>query len=379
MKYVYYAYDYNSSHLNHFKFPFKIDLSGAKKAFNNTASNAKKTLDKAAKTVSDISKNASSKASKTVKTAANNLDREWKKHKWVDRKRDKNGKWIYDYGFGFPGEGNKKKTKKGTNYGDVTNYDTDLALTIHRNAPHSMFDAASPVWYAKNELHKPSLLSTTINNVMDTIGGNKNVLSMAYDSFMTNKKLANAYARKAAEPVDKKTGFHLKAKGSSKEDDLRDTNPSYGQIDGTGKMNCYACTLAYDLRRRGYDVNAVEDGNGASMGTITSFYKNPKMTYVGRDNTPKLSSNSSYRVTSELKDSLMKEPSGSRGYLCLDWAVGSGHAVAYEREGDKVYIYDAQCGERVDIEKYGDLASSAVCFRTDNLEIDTDEAKKVVY
>lgn len=31
-------------------------------------------------------------------------NREWKKHKWVARKRGKNGKWIYDYGDGFPDE-----------------------------------------------------------------------------------------------------------------------------------------------------------------------------------------------------------------------------------------------------------------------------------
>lgn len=36
---------------------------------------------------------------------------EWKKHKWVARKRGKDGKWIYDYGDGFPDEktGEKKK------------------------------------------------------------------------------------------------------------------------------------------------------------------------------------------------------------------------------------------------------------------------------
>ncbi len=34
-----------------------------------------------------------------------------KRHKWIDRKRGPNGKWIYDYGDGFPGEKRKKKFK----------------------------------------------------------------------------------------------------------------------------------------------------------------------------------------------------------------------------------------------------------------------------
>lgn len=39
-------------------------------------------------------------------------NREWKNHKWVARKRGKNGKWIYDYGDGFPDEKTgEKKTK----------------------------------------------------------------------------------------------------------------------------------------------------------------------------------------------------------------------------------------------------------------------------
>lgn len=38
-------------------------------------------------------------------------DRMKKNHKWVDRKRGPDGKWIYDYGDGFPGEKRKKKFK----------------------------------------------------------------------------------------------------------------------------------------------------------------------------------------------------------------------------------------------------------------------------
>ena len=32
------------------------------------------------------------------------MPREWKNHKWIDRKRGPGGKWIYDYGNGYPGE-----------------------------------------------------------------------------------------------------------------------------------------------------------------------------------------------------------------------------------------------------------------------------------
>lgn len=40
----------------------------------------------------------------TDSSSGKKTDREWKKHKWVARKRGPGGKWIYDYGKGFPDE-----------------------------------------------------------------------------------------------------------------------------------------------------------------------------------------------------------------------------------------------------------------------------------
>ena len=38
-------------------------------------------------------------------------ERMWQNHKWVSRKRGKNGKWIYDYGYGY-GKGDPEQLKK---------------------------------------------------------------------------------------------------------------------------------------------------------------------------------------------------------------------------------------------------------------------------
>ena len=55
-------------------------------------------------------KEVGSAVSSGLNRAKTAVEREWKKHKWVDRKRGKDGKWIYDYGNGFPDE--KKPDKK---------------------------------------------------------------------------------------------------------------------------------------------------------------------------------------------------------------------------------------------------------------------------
>lgn len=44
-----------------------------------------------------------------------------KNHKWIARKRGPNGKWIYDYGNGFPGEGKRKRSFSDLKY-DSSDY-----------------------------------------------------------------------------------------------------------------------------------------------------------------------------------------------------------------------------------------------------------------
>ena len=54
------------------------------------------------------------------------------------------------------------------------------------------------------------------------------------------------------------------------------------------------------------------------------------------------------------------------------------YLVAYEKENGNAVIYDAQTGQKVKIDDYIDTADSVGYFRTDNLEINYDAAKKVV-
>ena len=46
-------------------------------------------------------------------------DREWKNHKWVSRERNKDGKWMYDYGGNVSGGNNQKRTKEGQAKGNI--------------------------------------------------------------------------------------------------------------------------------------------------------------------------------------------------------------------------------------------------------------------
>lgn len=56
--------------------------------------------------------NVANSARSAVAKAGGAVEREWKKHKWVARKRGKNGKWIYDYGNGYPDEKSNNSKKR---------------------------------------------------------------------------------------------------------------------------------------------------------------------------------------------------------------------------------------------------------------------------
>lgn len=103
--YIYHSEEWDYDYLQHFELPFKVKLPKMPKLdlpkvpdLSGIAKEGKKLSKKASKAISDILPGDKKKK-----------DREWKNHKWKDRKRDKNGKWIYDYGDGFPGEKEKER------------------------------------------------------------------------------------------------------------------------------------------------------------------------------------------------------------------------------------------------------------------------------
>lgn len=362
-KYIYYAYDRPSEDdLEHFNFPFKFQfpkiktpkikppsMDGAIKELKKTASNALNSLGKPG-----------------VKK-----DREWKKHKWKDRKRDKNGKWIYDYGDGFPGE--KKDFGESGKPEDMFRKYSNRTMMLALDDESNIDDIRKLSMGGKfidALLSVP--LKSGISNILGAVG-----FKMAYDR---NKQ---AEETKSKSPVDSSTGLHLKRKSTSKEADLEAVNPSYTYPDSGGRMNCYACSVAYDMRRRGYEVTATEDMNGANFKAIKSMYKNADPITVVSDTPETIPTKNGMPynkgLTKEVYKQMKAEPEGSRGIALVVWAgSGGGHAVSYEIENGKPYIYDAQSGEKLEMSDYTDKSTSYIYFRTDNLEPDMNNVKKVV-
>lgn len=165
-----------------------------------------------------------------------------------------------------------------------------------------------------------------------------------------------------------------KIEGShSIEEDMAAVNPTFNQtISGTSN-NCVLATLAYDMRRRGYDVTANLAKRGMyPLKTIGDMYEGAAVRYVGTEGTKVFETKSSGwdRVTNNI---LKAYPEGSRGYIGVGSSKGGGHAMAFEIQNGKVMVIDAQSNVKRDLRTDKQLSwcepsSTSVC-RLDNLKV----------
>ena len=132
------------------------------------------------------------------------------------------------------------------------------------------------------------------------------------------------------------------------------------------KNNCISCALAYDLRRRGYDVESVGvDTTKVTNGSLPvqlGFYKGEKLEVFDVSDDPNV-------VTRQFTKKLIGHGNDSRGMLRIRWKNGDGHTVVWEVNDDFVIIRDPQNNTIVDLSNYMKRAKTLYYFRTDNLEL----------
>ena len=152
-------------------------------------------------------------------------------------------------------------------------------------------------------------------------------------------------------------------------------NPEYSKNQTYDyRMNCSFCTAAYDLRKRGYDVeaNPISQSEAYTIDDICSWYKGAKPVYkftVDSERSSTSTSNNTARNDKErLIDNLKSQGEGARGHLALYWYDGGGHDVIWEVENNEVVLRDCQTGEVSRTFSTLDYAYDYAYVRTDNLE-----------
>lgn len=122
------------------------------------------------------------------------------------------------------------------------------------------------------------------------------------------------------------------------------TNPHYNAGYDAYSSNCQRCVLAYEARRRGYDVTALPTYSGDMLPYSGDFLKalsNPSPVSVGK---------SARKLESEMR----QYGDGSRAVVSVSKGQ-NGHVFIAENTGGKVFYVDPQTNKR-----YSKLSLSAV-------------------
>lgn len=153
---------------------------------------------------------------------------------------------------------------------------------------------------------------------------------------------------------------------STEDEDMALVNPYYKLDDGSQyyefSMNCASCSLAYELRRRGYDVEAgAMVAQGASAENILTTYgiteKDVSTAYA-----------SSVSVKEVEKYMLNEYGDETRGQFMLFWKNGGGHSVVWEIQNSEVIIRDAQTNTIYTLDDVYNKCDTVSFFRIDNLD-----------
>ena len=170
----------------------------------------------------------------------------------------------------------------------------------------------------------------------------------------------------------------LKTKATTLDEDMAAINPMYHTNNKNNyNENCGACTIAYDLRRRGYDVAAVDEDmyhkSGGTLNDLVDCYDNAKLidqSYIARKyniSEESLSGHPTKELVSCMEKEMLSEGEGARGNFLTVWSLGGGHSISWEVENGEIVYRDCQTNEKVELDKWLGLSDEFYYFRTDNL------------
>lgn len=202
------------------------------------------------------------------------------------------------------------------------------------------------------------------------------------------KKLKDEAYSKVDKAVKSFSELKKKNKEYTKDEDMAEVNPNYDPYDPYYSMNCPWCTAAYDLRQRGYDVEAGPNNAGEFSEDILDWYDGAELLTLDdmlseetslkkEDYTTRITEENRDIVTELVEQRLIECGEGARGHFMVTWESGGGHDVVWEIENNTVVLRDTQTNNKHTVEEFIDRSQYVEIIRTDNVE-PNDEILKAV-
>lgn len=171
----------------------------------------------------------------------------------------------------------------------------------------------------------------------------------------------------------------IKMKPGSILDEARKVNPNYSLSNPKTSSNCGLCSIAFDLRMRGYNVFAGLSDTGMTRKDFQEFFPGAKR-IIRFGDYDKSAGYAQKPMSESDADSLLRSFSkeiNTRGSLIVSWGyTGGGHAMSYVvSDSGKLQIIDPQSGNVFsdnNLKKFLKTVASLDSYRTDNLEPNYD-------
>ena len=183
--------------------------------------------------------------------------------------------------------------------------------------------------------------------------------------------------------------FNKKTSPSTADEDMAAVNPQYYDSERRYLFNenCAICTLAYMMRRKGYDVVATSEmfarnGQGLRVKDTLNCFVNEN----GGMPTDRYESNNTVQerypdaknmgdLLNHAEEELKAYGEGAYGYFGVTWSLGGGHSVVWSVENGEVVIRDCQTNRKHTMQEYADSIDAFRYVRTDDLMISKDIIK----
>lgn len=139
--------------------------------------------------------------------------------------------------------------------------------------------------------------------------------------------------------IQSKYGFKRIVGDHSADDDIKVSNPNYRK-GRNYQINCQRCVPTYEMRRRGYDVEALPYGsaNDKAYTQWQKIFNDAKWDFS-------VASNRSARTQQNIIDKMVEYGDGARAEIYCVWkGASSAHVFAAENVGGKIRFIDPQTG-----------------------------------
>jgi len=187
-----------------------------------------------------------------------------------------------------------------------------------------------------------------------------------------------------------KDAIGTKGKPKTMGDAMLSSNPHYNGDFREYSENCQRVVVAYEARRRGYDVTALptykgdtlshvaynDTNNGVARGRWMGAFQNAKPVNVSAKGSGSIAEKA---VLNNIDKQMKNYGEGSRGVVQIFYKGGGGHVFNVERKNGKTQYIEAQAGK---VKNFADTlkhvkTDKVALVRTDNLKL-SDRAKNFV-